>query len=99
MKGSAAYGILYLPLSSFDLYAKAGVARTQSTLNIGVVCVQIAGITCPTFPQDRTTVGLAEAAGAQYKLASLAIRAEYDRFNAAGGNPSLWTIGFVWTFL
>jgi opacity protein-like surface antigen len=102
MKGGAAYGVLYLPLSPFDIYAKAGVARTQSKLNIGVVCSEIAGPgvpPCPVFPQDRTTVGFADGVGAQFKLASLAIRAEYDRFNAAGGNPSLWSVGVVWTFL
>lgn len=98
MKGGAAYGVLYLPVAPFDIYAKAGVARTQSKLNIGVVCSEIAGAYCPVFPQDRTTVGFADGLGAQFKLASLEFRAEYDRFNAAGGNPSLWSVGIVWTF-
>ena len=36
--------------------------------------------------------------GAQYKLGSWAVRAEYERFNAAGENPSLLSVGITWTF-
>jgi hypothetical protein len=36
--------------------------------------------------------------GAQYKFGSWAVRAEYERFNAAGGNPSLLSAGVTWAF-
>jgi hypothetical protein len=26
------------------------------------------------------------------------VRGEYERFNAAGGNPSLLTVGIIWKF-
>jgi hypothetical protein len=26
------------------------------------------------------------------------VRGEYERFNAAGGNPGLFSLGFTWTF-
>ena len=38
-------------------------------------------------------------AGAQVKLGPFALRGEYERFDAAGAHPSLWTIGATWTFL
>jgi hypothetical protein len=37
------------------------------------------GETCDT--------GLEVGAGAQFKFGSLAVRGEYERFSAAGGNP------------
>jgi hypothetical protein len=36
--------------------------------------------------------------GAQYKFGSLAVRAEFERFNAAGEHPSLLTLGLTWSF-
>jgi len=47
---------------------------------------------------DRTNTGFAAGAGAQFKLGSWAVRAEYERFNAAGANPSLVSLGVTWTF-
>ena len=37
--------------------------------------------------------------GAQFKLGAWAVHAEYERFNAAGGNPNLVSLGVTWTFL
>ena len=53
---------------------------------------------CALFRLDRTNTSFAAGAGAQYKLGAFAVRAEYERFNAAGGNPSLISLGFTWTF-
>jgi hypothetical protein len=103
LKGPAAFGILYLPVPVIDLYLKAGIARLQSDLsgfypNGDNVCVF--GESCGTSPfrLNRTNTSGAGGAGAQYKLGSWAVRAEYERFIAAGGNPSLLSVGITWTF-
>jgi opacity protein-like surface antigen len=100
MKGTAAFGMLFLPLPAVDLYAKAGVARLESAISTAIVCRP--SIPCPAIatpgPVNRTNVGVAAGAGAQLKLGSWAVRAEYERFNAAGGNPGLVSAGFTWSF-
>lgn len=103
VKGAAAFGVLYFPVPVIDLYAKAGAARLQSEVSgffpVGdFVCV--AGAPCGTVPfrLDRTTTGFAVGAGAQLRFGAWAIRAEYERFDAAGAYPSLAAVGFTWTF-
>jgi hypothetical protein len=101
MKGESAFGVLYLPVPIVDVFVKAGLARTDSTASTSIVCV---ANVCPETlvatprPERRTNVGFAGGAGAQLKMGSLAVRGEYERFNAAGGNPSLLTVGIIWKF-
>jgi Outer membrane protein beta-barrel domain len=104
LKGTAAFGILYLPVPVIDLYVKAGLARLQSRLNgfypVGDnVC--LAGEPCGTAPFElnRTSTSGAGGVGAQFKFGSWSVRAEYERFNAASGNPSLLSVGITWRFL
>jgi opacity protein-like surface antigen len=106
MKGVAAFGVLHLPVPLIDIFLKAGVARLQSALHSSgkatVVCPPEAplcpGPLLPNYDLDRTNTGFAAGAGAQYKIGSWAVRAEYERFNAAGGNPSLLSAGITWSF-
>ena len=105
MKGASAFGILYLPIPVVDVFAKAGVARIQSTVS-GVapngipdnIC--LAGIPCGTSPfqQDRTNTTFAAGAGVQFKIDVWAVRAEYERFNVAGDTPHLVSLGLTWSF-
>ncbi|HUO95682.1 MAG TPA: outer membrane beta-barrel protein [Steroidobacteraceae bacterium] len=106
LSGSAAYGVLYLPVPIVDVYVKGGVARLKETATVTATygapiatCVTAAP-NC-TFAQGygATTTGLAAGLGAQFKLGHWALRAEYERFNAAGGNPSLATVGVTYNFL
>jgi len=97
MKGEAAFGVLYLPVRIFDVYAKAGIAHTHSKEHRVIFCVDFAP-PCGG-DQDRTDTGFAVGGGAQVKLGPFALRGEYERFDAAGAHPSLWTIGATWTFL
>jgi opacity protein-like surface antigen len=106
MKGSAAFGILYLPVPVVDIYLKGGLARIQTSAN--VTGVQLGAGACAFgFPDcarfaghnSATDTHFAAGAGAQFKLGSWALRTEYERFSAAGENPSLATIGVTWTFL
>jgi hypothetical protein len=100
MKGGAAFGVLYLPVSIVDVYVKAGVARIESTVN-GSICFPCActyNQLCRfSFQQKTTNTSGAGGVGAQYKFGSWAVRAEYERFNAAGGNPSVLSAGITWT--
>jgi hypothetical protein len=34
----------------------------------------------------------------QYKFGPFGVRGEYERFNAAGGNPYLLSLGATWAF-
>jgi len=90
--GTAGFGMLYLPipLPFLDLYAKAGAARLKSTIRgtapvIGAFRVEASG--------TRPGAGV----GAQLKFGSLAVRAEYERFDVPGGYPGLVTLGFTKT--
>jgi hypothetical protein len=102
MKGVAAFGVLYFPVSVVDLFAKAGLARLQSTVNyyvaLGRPC-SILNPNCNNFSLNRTNTSYSVGAGAQVKFGSWAVRAEYERFNAAGGNPALLSLGVTWAFL
>ena len=97
VKGEAAFGVFYLPLPLpiVDVYAKAGLARLQSTVSSSF---SLAG-TVRSFRLDRTDTSFAGGVGTQFKLGSLAVRAEYERFDAGGGNPGLVSLGLTWTFL
>ena len=100
MKGESVFGVLYLPVPIVDIFLKAGLARIDSTATTKIVCPL--GYLCPALaspePDRRTNVGFAGGAGAQFKIGSLAVRGEYERFNAAGGNPSLLSVGIIWKF-
>ena len=99
MKGAAAFGVLYLPVPVVELFVKAGAARLESTVN-GSFCSPCAcGICRYSFQLSRTNTSGAGGVGAQYRFGRWAARAEYERFNAAGGNPSLLSAGITWNFL
>jgi hypothetical protein len=92
--GTAAFGVLYLPIPVpfLDLYAKAGVARLRSTIR-GTAPV------IGAFRVEASDTRPAAGVGAQLKFGSLAVRAEYERFDVAGGAPGLLTVGLTKTFL
>jgi hypothetical protein len=100
IKGAAAFGVLYLPVPVVDVYVKAGFARLESTINGGDPYPITCGIPCgpQLFRLNRTNTSGAGGVGAQYRFGSWAVRAEYERFNAAGGNPSLLSAGVTWSF-
>jgi hypothetical protein len=101
MKGESVFGVVYLPVPVVDIFLKAGLARIDSTATTNIVCPL--GYLCPALaspePDRRTNVGFAGGAGAQFRIGSFAVRGEYERFNAAGGNPSLLSVGVIWKFL
>jgi hypothetical protein len=104
VKGESVFGVVYLPIPVIDVYGKAGVARLQTSASGffptgGFGCTTGSPCSSIPFQLSRTTSDFAMGAGAQIHFGAWAIRAEYERFNAAGANPSLAVIGFTWTFL
>jgi hypothetical protein len=104
MKGPALFAMLYLPIPIVDVYVKLGEARLQTTANATVTLtgpiVCVTGHPTCQFSQSTgaTNTGFAAGVGAQFKLGAAAVRGEYERFNAAGGNPGLFSVGLSWTF-
>jgi opacity protein-like surface antigen len=97
MKGAAAFGMFYLPVPLVDIYAKGGLARLQSTANVNP-CPMCLNPVAAFPPRRSTNTSWTGGAGVQFKLGSVAVRGEYERFNAAGGNPYLVSLGATWTF-
>jgi hypothetical protein len=92
--GTAAFGVFYLPIPVpfLDLYAKGGVAKLNATIR-GTAPV------IGAFRVETSDTRPAAGVGAQLKFGSLAVRAEYARFDVAGGSPGLLTVGLTKTFL
>jgi hypothetical protein len=94
INGTAGFGLLYLPipLPFLDLYAKVGAAHLKSTIEGTAPLVG-------HFRIDASGTRPAAGVGAQLKFGSLAVRAEYERFDVPGGYPGLLTLGLTKTFL
>ncbi|HEV7136859.1 MAG TPA: outer membrane beta-barrel protein [Steroidobacteraceae bacterium] len=112
-KGEAAFAVLYLPVPIIDIYVKAGLSRittdfnatyTEYTPGVGVGTCQIGHPNCGAIGQfsashDATDTSFAYGAGLQWKLGHWAVRGEYERFHAAGANPTLLSIGMTYWIL
>jgi opacity protein-like surface antigen len=100
LKGAAAFAVAYLPVPIVDISVKVGLARLQNTVagsgEFTVLHDSVA--TTSLFRLDRTNTNFAIGGGVQYSIGSVGIRAEYERFEAAGGSPGLLTAGVTWTF-
>jgi opacity protein-like surface antigen len=103
VRAAALSALLYAPLpgSTFDLYAKAGFSRLQSTGSTtrpGVGTCTISDPNCALFSFDRTDTSFAYGVGGQVKVSSFAIRGEYQRFSSDLGDPTLWSLALTWSF-
>jgi opacity protein-like surface antigen len=102
-KGEAAFALLYLPVPIIDVYVKAGVSRIKTDMRAtyalsGVGTCQVDNPDCAlvTAVRSSSDVGFAFGAGVQWKLGQWAVRGEYERFDAAGANPSLLSLGMTY---
>jgi opacity protein-like surface antigen len=100
--------VLYLPVPIVDVYVKAGLSRIKTdftstyeeyipgtgTCAIGHPDCSVIGVFTAT--RDSTDTSFAYGAGLQWKLGDWAVRGEYERFDAAGANPSLLSIGMTY---
>ena len=110
-RGEAAFAVLYLPVPIVDVYVKAGLSRIKTdftstyeefipgadTCQIGHPNCSIVGVFTTTH--DSTDTSFAYGAGLQWKLGNWAVRGEYERFDAAGANPTLFSIGMTYWVL
>jgi opacity protein-like surface antigen len=104
-KAAAVFGVGYLPLPVrfLDIYGKLGVARLHSNTTAIVPGLCPPGAFCPAlaigiYRQNQWGTDFAYGAGTQAKFGPIAVRAEYERFTASGGNPDIFSLGVNWTF-
>jgi hypothetical protein len=98
MLGGAGFGMVYVPtpLPTLDFFGKLGVSRFQS--RVESAGYPACGFGCGFNNYDVYTTGIAWGAGGQFRFGRIAIRGEFERFNASGGHPSLASVGATWTF-
>jgi hypothetical protein len=103
-KAATGFGILYapIPIPRFDLYAKAGLARLETTVNGDAAFGCWPPLLCAVGPgavrRDQTNARFAYGAGMQTRLSAIGIRLEYERISASGGEPDLLSLGVTWNF-
>jgi opacity protein-like surface antigen len=102
-KGEAAFALLYLPVPVVDVYVRAGLSRIVTDVRATYVePLPCAGTQCTsalgqfTASRGSTDTAFAYGAGLQWKLGSWAVRGDYERFDAAGANPTLLSIGMTY---
>jgi len=93
-RGGGLFLLYYLPTPVVQAYAKAGGSRITTHADF----TYCAANGCTPESRSPTNNAVAYGAGLQWTLGPWAVRGEYERFNAGGGNPSLLTIGVDWTF-
>jgi opacity protein-like surface antigen len=97
-----AMGYLPIPLPALDVFAKAGAARLKSSVNAtGQATCPVSVPTCfpifvPPYSASGSSTRFAYGAGLQVKVAGLAVRAEYERISAGGGDPDLLSLALTW---
>lgn len=84
--GISAFAVGFLPVGPFDVFAKAGLLTWDTKV--------------ATRSFDRDGTDFAYGAGVQFRLLSLSIRAEYEKFNVDEVDDlDMVSIGVTYTFL
>jgi opacity protein-like surface antigen len=83
--GISAFAVGFLPVGPVDLFAKAGIIAWDSK------------ITGAAFDDDGSD--LAYGAGAQFRVLSFSIRAEYEKFDISDVDVDMISVGLTYTFL
>lgn len=87
-KGISVFGVALLPLGPIDLFAKGGLVKWDIEVGSGD----------DISKEDGNN--LAYGAGVQFRLLSLSIRAEYEKFDVAEYEDlNMMSVGFTYTFL
>ncbi len=91
-KTASAFAVGFLPLPFVDLFAKAGISRTDTSLRT------LRPTVVPT--RSETSTDVAWGGGAQAHLGSFAVRAVYERFEILDGRKlEVLSASLVYTFL
>ena len=101
-----AVGYLPIPIPFIDVFAKAGAARLETTVNTLVgpappVCQmnEVCTGTVTVYRHNETDTKFAYGAGVQSKLPfGIAVRAEYERISSSFGDPDAFTVSATWSF-
>ncbi len=86
------YVLAYLPIPVpvLDFYAKAGVARLQTSTN--------AEFPANNFASSSNNEHGAFGAGARVKFGPVSVGLEYERVAATDGSQDLYSLGLLWGF-
>ena len=83
-------GLLFLPIGPVDLFARAGFISWDSE----------ARLTGPINASDGDDgMDFSYGAGAQFRIWSLSLRAEYEVFDISPEKVDMISVGIMWTFL
>ena len=82
-------GLLFLPLGPVDLFARAGFISWDAKARL------------PEFDLSDSDDGMdfSYGAGAQFRVWSLSLRAEYEVFDISPDKVDMISVGIMWTFL
>ena len=88
--GITAFGVFFVPVGPVDLFAKGGLISLDTSIDVdGLGTV---------YNEDGTD--LAYGVGLQFRLLSLGVRAEYERFDIDDvEDANMLSIGVTYTFL
>ena len=86
--GVSAFAVGFAAVGPVDLFAKAGLVNWDAKLRASSL----------NFSQDQDGTDFAYGAGAQFRLGSLGVRAEYEKFNADVHDLNMLSVGVTWTF-
>ncbi|HZN12589.1 MAG TPA: outer membrane beta-barrel protein, partial [Blastocatellia bacterium] len=81
-------GLLFLPVGPVDLFARAGFISWDSKARL------------PEFDLSDKDDGMdfSYGAGAQFRIWSLSLRAEYEVFDISPDKVDMISVGIMWTF-
>jgi len=99
--GPAAFVNLYLPLPFIDLFAKAGIASTETSSTERATGPVVCPLSTPNCGYSSSSGSVSKAAyggGVQLKFGHFAVRGEYVRFEAQSGHPQLAALEALWRF-
>jgi hypothetical protein len=97
-RATALFGLLYapIPVPMLDIDGRLGLARLHTSVSATASCGALAGCTPGSTRRSDSGNSLAYGGAAQLKFAPLAVRAEYQRISASGGDPDLFSLALTW---
>jgi Outer membrane protein beta-barrel domain len=83
-------GLLFLPIGPVDLFARAGFISWSTKARLPDV---------PNASDSDDGMDFSYGAGAQFRVWSLSLRAEYEVFDVSPDKVDMISLGVMWTFL